>query len=89
MYTRSCNTLHTNKILTFGTQKYIIELQGGETVSSKIGRPIIGGKKDIDVKVRFDKETHEKLLEYCQKEQVTKAEAIRKSVRLLVEHQKK
>ena len=62
--------------------------KGGGNLSSKMGRPIIGGKKDIDVKVRFDKETHEKLLEYCEKENMTKAEAIRQSVRLLVEHKK-
>ncbi len=54
-------------------------------MSPRTGRPIIGGKKDIDVKVRFDKETHEKLLSYCDKNGITRTEAIRKAVRLLVE----
>lgn len=54
-------------------------------MSPRTGRPIIGGKKEIDVKVRFDKETHEKLLNYCGKNGMTRTEAIRKAVRLLVE----
>jgi len=53
-------------------------------MSPRTGRPIIGGKKDIDVKVRFDKETHDKLLKYCEKNSVTRTEAIRRGVRLLV-----
>lgn len=54
-------------------------------LSPRTGRPIIGGKKDIDVKVRFDKDTHDKLLSYCEKKGITRTEAIRQSVKLLVE----
>lgn len=57
-------------------------------MSPRTGRPIIGGKKDIDVKVRFDKETHEKLIEYCEQHEVTRTEAIRRGVRLLVSEEK-
>lgn len=57
-------------------------------MSPRTGRPIIGGKKDIDVKVRFDKETHDKLLEYCEQHGVTRTEAIRQGVRLLVSEEK-
>lgn len=57
-------------------------------MSPRTGRPIIGGKKDIDVKVRFDKETHEKLLEYCERHKVTRTEAIRRGVKLLVSEEK-
>lgn len=58
-------------------------------MSPRTGRPIIGAKKDIDVKVRFDKETHDKLLKYCDEHNITRAEAIRKSVQLLVSENKK
>lgn len=58
-------------------------------MSPRTGRPIIGGKKDIDVKVRFDKGTHDKLLEYCEKHDMTRTEAIREGVRLLVSEEKK
>lgn len=57
-------------------------------MSPRTGRPIIGGKKDIDVKVRFDKETHDKLLEYCEQHKVTRTEAIRRGVKLLVSEEK-
>lgn len=57
-------------------------------MSPRTGRPIIGGKKDIDVKVRFDKETHDKLLEYCERHKVTRTEAIRRGVKLLVSEEK-
>lgn len=58
-------------------------------MSPRTGRPIIGGKKDIDVKVRFDKETHERLLEYCEEHDITRTEAIREGVRLLVSEERK
>ncbi len=58
-------------------------------MSPRTGRPITGGKKDIDVKVRFDKETHDKLLEYCAKNGITRTEAIRSGVRLLMSEEKK
>lgn len=57
-------------------------------MSPRTGRPIIGGKKDIDVKVRFDKEMHDKLLEYCEQHKVTRTEAIRRGVKLLVSEEK-
>ncbi len=58
-------------------------------MSPRTGRPIIGAKKDIDVKVRFDKETNDKLLEYCKKNSVTRAEVIRQSVTLFLSEEKK
>lgn len=58
-------------------------------MSPRTGRPIVGGKKDIDVKVRFDKETHDKLLEYCNEHGVTRTEAIRSGVKLLVSGKQK
>ena len=46
-------------------------------MSPKIGRPIIGKKKDIDLKVRVDRETNEKLEQYAKKNSITKAETAR------------
>ena len=53
-------------------------------MSPKTGRPIIGEKKDVDVKVRIDKKTNEKLLLYCEDNNISKAEAIRESIHLLL-----
>lgn len=51
----------------------------------KIGRPVgEGGRKSNDVKVRLDDETTEKLIDYCKKYNVTKAEAIRQGIHMLL-----
>lgn len=58
-------------------------------MSPRTGRPIVGAKKDIDVKVRFDKETHDKLMEYCKVNNITRTEAIRQGVHLLLSKENK
>ena len=57
----------------------------GDSVSSKMGRPKVNNPKNIDVKVRFDEATHEKMLKYCDKNNLTKTEMIRKGVDLLLD----
>lgn len=57
-------------------------------MSPRTGRPKMENPKDIDVKVRFDKEMHEKLLEYCQEHGITRTEAIRKAVQTLLDAEK-
>lgn len=52
-------------------------------MSPRTGRPT-DCKKDHDVKVRIDDITHNKLLEYCEKNGITKAEAIRKGIHLVL-----
>lgn len=65
------------------------EHKRGENMSPRTGRPKVENPKDIDVKVRFDKDLHEKLLEYCQKNNITRTEAIRRGVHLLLSETKK
>ena len=50
-----------------------------------MGRPKVNNPKNIDVKVRFDETTHNRLLEYCDKNNLTKTEVIRKGVKLLLD----
>ena len=54
------------------------------TEKKKMGRPVVGEPKSNDVKVRLDNTTHKLLLEYCKKNSVTKAEAIRQGIHLLL-----
>ena len=53
-------------------------------MGSKMGRPVIGNLKNNDIKVRVDDETLKKLLEYCKEKEISKAEAIRQGIYLLI-----
>lgn len=61
----------------------------GEIMSPRTGRPRSVNPKDVDVKVRFDKELHAKLLKYCEEHNITRTEAIRQGVHLLLADEKK
>lgn len=53
-------------------------------MSPRTGRPT-DSRKDHDLKVRIDDSTHEKLLEYCEAHGITKAEAIRRGIHLVLQ----
>lgn len=57
-------------------------------MAPKAGRPKSENPKDVDVKVRFDKELNARLLQYCQKHDITRTEAIRRGVHLLLSQEK-
>lgn len=50
-------------------------------MSPRTGRPVIGEPKTNDVKVRLDNTTYKKLIEYCEMNNTTKAEVIRKALK--------
>lgn len=53
-------------------------------MSPRTGRPKVENPINIRTSVRLDAETDHKLEEYCQKHKITKGEAIRKGVYLLL-----
>lgn len=53
-------------------------------MSPRTGRPKSNNPKNIDVKIRFDEDSHNKLMEYCKENGITRTEAIRKAVDLLI-----
>lgn len=57
-------------------------------MSPRTGRPKAENPKDVDVKVRFDKEMHERLIAYCEANGITRTEAIRRGVHLLLASEK-
>jgi hypothetical protein len=57
-------------------------------MSPKTGRPKSEHPKNIDVKVRFDEITHKKLLAYCSENNITRTEALRQGVQLLLAQKK-
>jgi antitoxin component of RelBE/YafQ-DinJ toxin-antitoxin module len=56
-------------------------------LSRKTGRPKSENPKDITIKSRIDAETHKKLMEYCEKHNMTVTDVIRKGVELILEQQ--
>ncbi len=57
-------------------------------MSPRTGRPKSKNPKSIDVKVRFDEENHKRLLQYCESHNITRTEAIRQAVDLLIRSKK-
>lgn len=55
-------------------------------MSQKVGRPKASDdvKKDIRFSVRLDIKTEQALQEYCKKNNITKGEAIRQGINLLL-----
>lgn len=53
-------------------------------MSPRTGRPT-DCRKDHDIKVRVDDETHNMLLKYCEKHGITKAEAIRRGINMVLQ----
>lgn len=46
----------------------------------KLGRPIVGAKKDTRIGIRLDDNTLAKLNEYCQKKGLSKSDVIRQAL---------
>lgn len=54
-------------------------------MTAKIGRPKVENPKNVKYSIRLDIETEEKLKKYCEKNNITKGEAIRRGIDKLLE----
>lgn len=57
-------------------------------MSPRTGRPKVDNPKNINYSVRLDAETEKLLQEYCLKHGITKGEAIRQGIYLLLAQKK-
>ncbi|MDM8143172.1 hypothetical protein [Megamonas hypermegale] len=57
-------------------------------MSTKIGRPKAENPKSFDLKVRIDEDTNTKLTKYAEENNITKAEAVRRGIYILLEKNK-
>ena len=57
-------------------------------MSPRTGRPKADKPKDIKYSIRLDSETETRLNEYCKEHDITKGEAIRQGIHLLLEQEK-
>ncbi len=58
-------------------------------MSPRTGRPKVDNPKDIDLKVRIDGDTNEQLLAYSKEHNITRAEAVRLGIHLLLNQTEK
>lgn len=58
-------------------------------MSPRTGRPKSKKPKTIEVKARIDKETNEKLVDYCDKNNTSRTEVVRKGIDLVLKETKK
>ena len=54
-------------------------------LSPRTGRPKSENPKDTAIRVRIDSETNKKILEYCKKHNITKVQAIRNGIDLILD----
>ena len=57
-------------------------------MSPRTGRPKADNPLNVDVKVRLDSSTSKKLEDYCKKHNITRTEAIRRGIHLLLDKEK-
>lgn len=57
-------------------------------MSPRTGRPKVENPKSNDLKVRIDNDTMKKLDAYCLENNITRAEAIRRGIHLLLGNKK-
>ncbi len=57
-------------------------------MSPKTGRPKAESPKNIRYSIRLDAETEKELTKYCNKNNITKGEAIRQGIHLLLDKKK-
>lgn len=55
---------------------------------SPAGRPKADNPKEARFSIRIDEETNRKLTEYCEKNNISKGEGIRKGIHLLLQQEK-
>lgn len=58
-------------------------------MSPRTGRPKSDNPKSCDLKVRFDQYTNNRLIMYCEKHGVSRTEAVRRGIHLLLEQDEK
>ena len=57
-------------------------------MSPRTGRPKVENPKSHDIKVRVDDKTNEAMIRYAEKHNITRTEAIRRAIELLLSTKK-
>ena len=57
-------------------------------LSPRTGRPKADNPKSYSIKIRFDEKTNDALIAYCEKHDITRTEAMRQGLKLLLSNEK-
>jgi len=60
----------------------------GDDLSPRTGRPKVDNPKDIRFSIRLDQETEKRLKDYCARKGISRGEAIRQGINLLLAGEK-
>ena len=60
----------------------------GDKMSPRTGRPKVDNPKGVNLTIRLDPETEKALREYCKKHNISRGEAIRQGIHLLLAAEK-
>lgn len=58
-------------------------------MAPQIGRPRVANPKSVEVKVRFDKDKNREILNYCERNGISRTDMIRQGIDLLLKSEKK
>lgn len=51
-----------------------------EATKKKMGRPVIGEPKTIEIKCRIDEQLNKKVISYCENNKITRSEFLREAI---------
>ena len=51
-----------------------------EATKKKMGRPVIGKPKTIEIKTRIEEDLEEKVKNYCEDKKITRSDFLRKAI---------
>lgn len=60
-----------------------------EATKKKMGRPIIGNPKTIEIRTRIDEETSLKVDTYCKEKNITRSDFLRIGINMVLSEDKK
>lgn len=51
-----------------------------EATKKKMGRPVIGNPKTVEIKCRIDEEQNKKVMKYCDEKKITRSDFLREAI---------
>lgn len=59
-----------------------------EATKKKMGRPIIGKPKTVEIRTRVDEDLSDKINSYCENKKITRSDFLRKGIEMVLQDDK-